>query len=557
VLKPVPALKPGFDLDVAAMLAAIGPSTRVIIINSPNNPTGCVYSQATLARLAAGLEQVNRNRERPVFLLSDEPYRFLTYDGVVVPPILPLSPFAVVVGSFSKRLSIAGERIGYLAINPGMPDGGLLMQAVAMTTRTLGFVNAPVIGQKLALMLLNEGVDLGIYAHRRALMAQVLDAAGISYTMPQGAFYFYPAAPGGDDLAFVQHLLAENILAVPGREYGLADMIKLDFAKTFRYALEEMIHAPGVTPSVDELWRRFHGHLKRAVEVIAEGVDLHIEHMHEVFPELVLDLFCHGPVERGVDASHGGVEIINIGVDGSSLATVADSFAALEERVEREGRFTWHEMWEHLETNWEGPGGEQARQLMRNIRRFGSGDSVADGWAKRISKAFTAMVVEKPTPNGHRMVPGLFTWALTVAFGQRLGATPNGRRAGEPVSHGPNPEPGFNGGQPGTPTQMAVAVAGVQPGFGNTAPLQLDMDPGMVSGPAGVAKVAALIRGHFDLGGTMINMNIVDRNTILAAAENPAAYPDLIVRITGFSAYFASLSDELRQYVVDRVVLEA
>ena len=215
VLKPVPALKPGFDLDVAAMLAAIGPSTRVIIINSPNNPTGCVYSQATLARLAAGLEQVNRNRERPVFLLSDEPYRFLTYDGVVVPPILPLSPFAVVVGSFSKRLSIAGERIGYLAINPGMPDGGLLMQAVAMTTRTLGFVNAPVIGQKLALMLLNEGVDLGIYAHRRALMAQVLDAAGISYTMPQGAFYFYPAAPGGDDLAFVQHLLAENILAVP------------------------------------------------------------------------------------------------------------------------------------------------------------------------------------------------------------------------------------------------------------------------------------------------------------------------------------------------------
>ncbi len=346
-------------------------------------------------------------------------------------------------------------------------------------------------------------------------------------------------------------------LTVPGREYGLADMIKLDFAKTLRYTLEEMIHAPGVTPSVDELWRRFHGHLKRAVEVVAEGVDFQIEHMHEVFPELVLDLFCHGPVERGVDASHGGVEIINIGVDGSSLATVADSFAALEERVEREGRFSWQEIWEHLETNWEGPGGEQARQLMRNIRRFGSGDSIADGWAKRISKAFTAMVVEKRTPNGHRMVPGLFTWALTVAFGQRLGATPNGRRAGEPVSHGPNPEPGFNGGQPGTPTQMAVAVAGVQPGFGNTAPLQLDMDPGVVSGPAGVAKVAALIRGHFDLGGTMINMNIVDRNTILAAAENPSAYPDLIVRITGFSAYFASLSDELRQYVVDRVVLDA
>lgn len=346
-------------------------------------------------------------------------------------------------------------------------------------------------------------------------------------------------------------------LAVPGREYGLADMIKIDFAKTFRYALEEMMGDSSATPSINELWRRFEHHLRRAVQVTAEGIDFHIEHMHEVFPELVLDLFCYGPVEKGIDASHGGVEIINVGVDGSSLATVADSFAALEERVERGGRFTWPEIWGYLESDWADPEGERARLLMRNIRRFGSGGSVADGWAKRISGAFTQMVIESPTPKGHRMVPGLFTWALTVPFGQRLGATPNGRRAGEPVSHGPNPDPGFNGGQPGTPTQLAVAVAGVQPGYGNTAPLQLDMDPGVAAGTHGAAKVAALIRGHFALGGTMINMNIVDRDTILAAAKDPAAYPDLIVRITGFSAYFASLSDELRQYVVDRVVLDA
>ena len=230
VLKPLPARQPAFDLDVGAMLAAIGPATRVILLNSPNNPTGCVYPAETLARLAAGLEAVNRHRDRPVFLLSDEPYRFLAYDDAVVPPMLPLSPFAVVVGSFSKRLSIAGERIGYLAINPHMPEGGLLMQAVTMTTRTLGFVNAPVIGQKLALMLMGEGVDLAIYAERRALMARVLDEAGIRYALPRGAFYFFPEAPGGDDLAFVQRLLAENILAVPGRGFGCPGFFRLSFS---------------------------------------------------------------------------------------------------------------------------------------------------------------------------------------------------------------------------------------------------------------------------------------------------------------------------------------
>jgi aspartate aminotransferase len=230
VLKPVPALRPAFDLDVDAMLAAIGPATRVILLNSPNNPTGCVYPAATLARLADGLERVNRDRERPVFLLSDEPYRFLAYDGVEVPPVLPLSPFAVVVGSFSKRLSIAGERIGYLAIHPGMPDGDLLMQAVTMTTRTLGFVNAPVIGQKLVLMLLGQGVDLAIYGKRRALMARALDDAGIRYTLPRGAFYFFPEAPGGDDFAFVQRLLQENILAVPGSGFGCPGCFRLSFS---------------------------------------------------------------------------------------------------------------------------------------------------------------------------------------------------------------------------------------------------------------------------------------------------------------------------------------
>ena len=99
-----------------------------------------------------------------------------------------------------------------------------------------------------------------------------------------------------------------------------------------------------VTPSVAELWERYQKHLRRAVEVIAESIDFHLEHMHEVFPELLLDLFCYGPVEKGLDASHGGVEFYNLCVDGASLATVADSFAALEQRIEKENRLTWQEM---------------------------------------------------------------------------------------------------------------------------------------------------------------------------------------------------------------------
>ena len=232
VLKSVPSLPPDFQPDIAAIETAITERTRVLLINSPNNPTGCVYSQDTLNALAALVNRVNASpaRARPLFLLCDEPYRFLAYDGAEVPPVLPLSPFALVLGSFSKNLSMAGERVGYLAANPAMPDIDLLMNAVTLTNRTLGFVNAPVLGQRLAMALLGEGVDVSVYARRREMMARVLADAGIRFAMPQGAFYFFPEAPGGDDDAFVQALLAQNVLAVPGRGFGFAGHFRLSFS---------------------------------------------------------------------------------------------------------------------------------------------------------------------------------------------------------------------------------------------------------------------------------------------------------------------------------------
>ena len=228
VLKPI-ASKPdeGFRPDFDAMEKAITPKTRAILVNSPNNPTGCIYAAEDMKRLADIVNKVNETRERPLFLLSDEPYRAFAYDGAVVPPVLPLTPYAVVLGSFSKTLSLAGERIGYVVIHPDMPDGATLVNAVTLTNRTLGFVNAPVIGQKLAAALLDATVDLDIYDRRRKLMAKVLTEAGVEFVMPRGAFYFFPKAPGGDDLKFVDALQKELILVVPGRGFGMAGHVRL------------------------------------------------------------------------------------------------------------------------------------------------------------------------------------------------------------------------------------------------------------------------------------------------------------------------------------------
>jgi formate C-acetyltransferase len=342
--------------------------------------------------------------------------------------------------------------------------------------------------------------------------------------------------------------------AIPGREYTVNDCVKINFGAVFQVAFQEMLNDSGVAPSVEVLWQCFEQHLGRAVEVIAEGLDFHMDHMHEVFPEMVLNLLCYGTIEKGLDASHGGVEHVNLCVDGAALATVADSFAALEQRVEGEKRLTWSEIKHYIDTDWAGPDGERVRLMMKSIPRYGSGGSRGDEWALRIERTFTRFVKEKPTPNGHNLIPGLFSWANTIGLGQNLGATPNGRRRGEPISHGANPDPGFR--HDGAPTAMAVAIASVQPGWGNSAPMQIDLDPGLASEENGVEHVSNLIKTHFDLGGTQINMNILNKEQVLAAHQDPSLYPDLIVRVTGFSAYFNRLSPEFRQLVVDRIIAE-
>jgi formate C-acetyltransferase len=340
--------------------------------------------------------------------------------------------------------------------------------------------------------------------------------------------------------------------AIPGREYASMDVIKVSLPRLLDIALREMLADTDVTPSVEELWTRFTKHQQAAIETVALGIDYQFEHMHKVFPEIVLDLLCHGTIEKGLDASHGGVEYYTFGVDAAGLATAADSFASLQERIDSQHRFSWPELLAHLDADWTGTDGELARLTMKGAGRFGNGESSGDAWAVRIAQSFSSAVAKKRTPDGLRMIPGIFSWALNIQLGKKLGATPNGRHAGEPISHGASPDPGFR--RDGAATAMAIAVAKVQCGFGNTAPLQIDLDPSLPNTPESVSKVSALIRGHFDLGGTQININILNKQQVIDADKDPNLYPDLVVRVTGFSVYFASLSPEMRKLVVDRLI---
>ena len=228
ILKPV-ASKKDFSLDVDAIAAAVNANTRAIILNSPNNPTGKIYSRSELTAVAGVLRAAREKYGRMIYIVADEPYRFLNFDGMEIPSMLDIYDGAVVIGSFSKSLSLPGERIGYIAVSPKLENSGELLGALTLTNRILGFVNAPVVAQKLIAKCWDCQVDLDIYRRRRNAMAQVLHDAGINFIMPQGAFYFVPESPVKDEKIFINALLKERVLAVPGSGFGLPGYFRLAF----------------------------------------------------------------------------------------------------------------------------------------------------------------------------------------------------------------------------------------------------------------------------------------------------------------------------------------
>jgi aspartate aminotransferase len=232
ILRPVPCRAHDFGPDVEALAAAITPHTRALIVNSPNNPSGAVYSRQDLEDLAEMLTQASRRTGRTIYLVSDEPYRFLAYDGITVPAALPLYTNTVVISSFAKNYGMAGERVGYIAVNPAVEDAAKLIDGLIFSNRVLGFVNPPVVGQYLMAECLGTSTDaaLNVYTHRRDRLAAILSDAGYEFTLPRGTFYFFPKAPGGDDKGLVERLTRNLVLAVPSSGFGYPGYIRLSFA---------------------------------------------------------------------------------------------------------------------------------------------------------------------------------------------------------------------------------------------------------------------------------------------------------------------------------------
>ncbi|MHC4414025.1 MAG: pyridoxal phosphate-dependent aminotransferase [Planctomycetota bacterium] len=224
-----------FRPDADAVRAAITPRTRAVMVNAPNNPTGVVYPPEDLDRLAVVLEEASRHQGRPVFLVSDEPYRAITYDGVEVPWPVRHYRDTIHVTSFSKDLAMPGERIGYAAVNPDTEGAARLAAAFTFTNRILGYVNAPALQQRLVEGLLDVTVDVSGYAKKRRLLLATLEGAGYDVVRPGGAFYMFPRVPGGgDDIAFVTACLEERLLVVPGSGFGRPGHFRISYAVTDR-----------------------------------------------------------------------------------------------------------------------------------------------------------------------------------------------------------------------------------------------------------------------------------------------------------------------------------
>ncbi|MBX6422920.1 pyridoxal phosphate-dependent aminotransferase [Thermosulfurimonas sp. F29] len=227
VPRPVPT-REDFSLDLEALSAAIGPRTRAVLINSPHNPTGRLYPEEDIARLGELLREKSRTLGRPVYLISDEPYRNLVFDGRRTPSVFLHYEASFVVSSFSKELSLPGERIGFVAVHPEMPGKEEVLSALILANRILGFVNAPALAQRIAARCAESLVDVSVYERRRDLLCEILSEAGLEYVRPEGAFYVFPRTPV-DDVEFCRLLQEELILAVPGRGFGAPGHIRLAF----------------------------------------------------------------------------------------------------------------------------------------------------------------------------------------------------------------------------------------------------------------------------------------------------------------------------------------
>ncbi|MBQ4381668.1 MAG: pyridoxal phosphate-dependent aminotransferase [Oscillospiraceae bacterium] len=229
VLKAVPApAERGFQPDAEALFAAVTEKTKAVIINNPNNPTGVVYSEDTVRALAAALGRAQEKFGNPIYIIADEPYRELCYDGAAVPWLPGFYDNTIVCYSWSKSLSLPGERIGYVAISPKAEDAGLIFSAAVIANRILGFVNAPALQQRLVAACLEEKTDVAAYDANRRALYNGLTQAGFQCVYPSGAFYMWVKTPE-EDRAFTQRAKKYNILLVPGSSFACPGYVRIAY----------------------------------------------------------------------------------------------------------------------------------------------------------------------------------------------------------------------------------------------------------------------------------------------------------------------------------------
>ncbi len=225
--KPVPT-KEDFSLDLEKLETSITSKTKIVLINSPNNPTGQIYSEDELKALSEILVQKSKEFGRPIYLVSDEPYRNLVFDNYTVPSIFKFYSNSIIAYSFSKELSLAGERIGFIAVHPEIEFKKEILDGLILCNRILGFVNAPALAQRIVANCAFAKVDVTTYQKRRDILCRILKKAGISFVKPKGGFFIFPRSPI-DDVKFCEILKEELILAVPGKGFGTPNHIRLSF----------------------------------------------------------------------------------------------------------------------------------------------------------------------------------------------------------------------------------------------------------------------------------------------------------------------------------------
>ncbi len=218
-----------FQPDPQRIYDAITPNTKCMIINTPNNPSGVVYSRETLEQLAEKINKREKEFGTKICVISDEPYLKIVYDGVEVPSVFTIFKHSIIVNSFSKSLSLPGERIGYIAINPLMEDTAELLDGLIFSTRTLGFVNAPALFQRILPESLDATVDIDAYKKRRDMLYSVIIGTGLKCLKPEGAFYLFPESPIEDDVVCCKAAVKYNLIIVPGTGFGCKGHFRLAY----------------------------------------------------------------------------------------------------------------------------------------------------------------------------------------------------------------------------------------------------------------------------------------------------------------------------------------